>query len=100
MHNWAKFRYGVFSEAAHKNVEDNEEFYFNSKGEIEATRCNLELTGHIKNPTVDSQKCDEFQSNGLPSVNCVFEDDIEPLDSNKKIGSLMYRPFLTQVILA
>ena len=97
VHHWAKFRYGVFSEAPHKNVEDNEEFYFNANGEIEATRCNLELTGHIKNPTVHSQICTEFQSNGLPGVNCVFEDDVKPQDSNYKIGSLMYRPFLTQV---
>ena len=97
MHHWAQFRYGVFSESPHKSLENNEEFYFNTKGELEATRCNLELTGHIKNPSSSSQKCDHFQSNGLPGVNCIFEDDIKPQDSNYKLGSLMYRPFLTQV---
>jgi calcium-activated chloride channel regulator 4 len=98
VHNWARFRYGVFSEAPYKNLDNNEEFYFNKNGDIEATRCNLNITGHIRNPIVDSQICNQFQEkNGLPSIDCIYEDDIKPKLVEKRIGSLMYRPFLTQV---
>ena len=44
-----------------------------------------------------SEKCEDFQSNGLPGINCIFEDDVKPQDSNSRVGSLMYRPFLSQV---
>jgi hypothetical protein len=97
VHNWAQFRYGVFSESPHKTPENNEEFYFNSKGELEASRCSLELTGYLRNPMASSEKCEDFQSNGLPGINCIFEDDVKPQDSNSRVGSLMYRPFLLQV---
>ena len=97
VHQWASFRYGVFSEYPHKLAEHNEEFYINSRGEIEATRCGLSLGGSLKNPTVANQRCDEFAADGLPSPNCIFEDDREAPDANVKSGSLMYRYFLEQL---
>jgi calcium-activated chloride channel regulator 4 len=97
VHNWASFRYGVFSEVPYKNLDNNEEFYFNTNGDLEATRCNLNITGHLRNPIVHSQICDNFQENGLPSIDCIYEDDIKPKLAEKRIGSLMYKPFLTQV---
>ena len=97
VHEWSHFRYGVFDEYPHKTVENNQEFYINDKGEIEATRCNLNLRGHIRNTTNKSGKCEKFMPNGLPSNDCNFEDELKERDHHKQVGSLMYRPFLKQV---
>jgi hypothetical protein len=97
IHQWAQFRYGVFSEYPHKITENNEEFYINPSGQIEATRCGLNLTGSLKDPTVPGEKCEKFSANGLPSSDCIFQDDLKRMDANSKIGSLMYRYFLDQV---
>jgi hypothetical protein len=99
IHQWAQFRYGVFNEYPHKIIENNEEFYINSKGQIEATRCAMNITGSLKDPTVPNEKCEKFSQNGLPSSDCIFEDDYKRIDPSSKVGSLMYRYFLNQVII-
>lgn len=96
VHEWSHFRYGVFDEYAYKSIEHNQEFYINSKGEIEATRCSLNLTGQLKSITDPNGKC-TFLENGLPSNECNFESDILPNDPNRRVASIMYKPFLTQV---
>lgn len=97
VHEWAHFRYGVFDEYPHKTKENNQEFYINSNGEIEATRCSSSLKGHIRNISDANGKCNGYMPNGLPSIDCNFEDEIVQRDPTSKIGSLMYRPFLNQV---
>jgi hypothetical protein len=97
VHNWAQFKFGVFPEYSFKDLDNSEEFYHNSNGDVEATRCNLNLSGKIKNSLTDQETCKEFKF-GLPSKDeCMFEDDINPLADTYRIGSLMYKPFLTQV---
>ncbi len=97
VHEWAHFRYGVFDEYPHKTLENNQEFYINDKGEIEATRCNINLKGHIRNTSDIFGKCHKFLANGLPSNECNFEDEIKDRNPSESVGSLMYRPFLKQV---
>ena len=94
VHEWAHFRYGVFDEYPHKTLENNQEFYINQEGEVEATRCTSSLGGQIRNISDPNGKCTHFLSNGLPSNDCNFEDDIVERDSTKNVGSLMYRPSL------
>jgi calcium-activated chloride channel regulator 3/4 len=99
IHEWAHFRYGVFDEHPHKTLENNEEFYLNSNGEIEATRCNKNyLTGQLKNPlSLTNGECEDFTENGLPSTDCIFVDDIVAKNESNRIASLMYRPFVQQL---
>ena len=78
-------------------MSNNQEFYINEKGEIEATRCNINLTGHILNITDNKEECKVFLENGLPSNECNFESDNKENDPNKRVGSIMYKPFLNQV---
>lgn len=96
IHNWAQFKYGVFSEYSNKDLENSRQFYINSIGKVEATRCSLELTGSVKNPTKKDEICNVFE-NGLPSEDCIFKDDIKPNNPLNPTGSLLYKPFLTQV---
>ena len=97
VHEWAHFRYGVFDEYPHKTLENNAEFYINSRGEVEATRCSINLSGHVKNLTDKSRKCNGLQSNGLPGIDCIFEADVKEFDPKVQLGSLMYKPYLEQV---
>jgi hypothetical protein len=98
VHNWAQFRYGVFNEIPVKNFDSTNEFYLNHRGEIEATRCSLNLTGRIKNPLKENGVCDEFTMNGLPNRDCIFEDDqSNSKNSNDRFGSLLYKPFLSHL---
>ena len=97
VHNWAQFRYGVFNEYPQRNLDSNEEFYLNEKGQIEATRCSLNLTGRIRNPLKEDGLCKEFTINGLPNNECIFQDDIKTEEPSLKIGSLMYKPFLAHL---
>jgi hypothetical protein len=99
VHQWAKFKYGVFDEYPSKTFDgNNEEFYINSKGEIEATRCNEKLTGQLRNPLIESGVCNKFMDNGLPHTDCIFEDDQLPKFLNAEFSSLMYKPHLNQVV--
>jgi hypothetical protein len=99
VHNWAQFRYGVFNEYPQQNLDSKDEFYLNERGEIEATRCSGNLTGRIMNPMKQDGVCKEFTINGLPCDECIYQDDdLKGLDASTKIGSLMYKPFLAQVI--
>jgi hypothetical protein len=66
----------------------------NEKGEIEATRCSLNITGRIKSPVSESGKCETFLPNGLPTVDCIFEEDI---DKEYNSASILNKPFLLQV---
>jgi hypothetical protein len=106
VHNWAQFRYGVFTESPHKRslIDDpvdtaNDEFYLNERGEIEATRCSGNLTGRVRNPMRSDGLCTEFTINGLPGGECVYQDDdVKEVDLGSRMaGSLMYKPFLSQV---
>lgn len=97
VHEWAHFRYGVFDEHPHKTSENNQEFYINERGEVEATRCAATLTGHVRNASDPRGQCRQFMSNGLPSNDCSFEDDVVERDAQAKVGSLMYRPSLKHV---
>ena len=106
VHEWAHFRYGVFDEHPYKTAEvddSNEEFYLNANGEIEATKCNSNLSGKLYNPLDESRLCEINPLTGLPTRDCVFEDDTEDLSSeavqNKdpSTSSLMYKPHLDHV---
>lgn len=108
VHNWAQFRYGVFSEHANRDLVSSSttstkgEFYMNSRGEIEATRCSLKLTGRIRGVR-EGEPCHVHDINGVPSMNeCVFDDDTKPplsdSSSQLSIGSLLYKPSLIHVI--
>ncbi|CAF0782079.1 unnamed protein product [Brachionus calyciflorus] len=95
IHYWSQYRYGVFPEYPHKTLGNNQEFYLNVKGEIEATRCSLNITGKIKNPTSENGKCDTFLPNGLPSIDCVFEED--PDNSYFSSASVLNKPSILNV---
>ena len=97
VHNWAQFKYGVFTEYSNRDLENSRQFYINSNGNIEATRCSSELTGSVINPTKKKNEVCNLFENGLPSADCTFSDDIKPNDPLISIGSLLYKPFLTQV---
>lgn len=103
VHNWAQFRYGVFTEHASRDLEgvsSNGEFYMNSRGEIEATRCSREIKGEIKRVSEAgvSSACTMFEPDGLPSRECVFQEELaSSRDSWTPFGSLLYKPYLNQV---
>lgn len=96
VHNWVQFRYGIFPEHSFRDADNAHEFYLNSRGEVEATRCSLNITGSVKNPFSKRHDC-EPNEHGLPKPGCIFDDDIVQNDSNKRMGSLMYKPYLTQL---
>lgn len=119
IHNWAKFRYGVFDEhpsnehtsswSSHPSNGDaadyqadatpvvSSKFYLNQRGEIEATRCGLNLAGVIKNPHSPNGVCNEYTINGLPSSECSFQERLDEVSSGQKQASLMYKPFLADL---
>ena len=109
VHEWAHFRYGVFDEHPYKTgIDDDygsEEFYLNSNGEIEATKCNSNLSGKLYNPLNESSLCEINPLTGLPTKGCVFEDDVYDPSSeeNQKkdlsTSSIMYKPHLDHVCL-
>ena len=100
VHEWSHFRYGIFDEYPHKSSQNNQEFYINPNGELEATRCNQGLTGHIRNTSDPRGECKLFLENGLPSNECNFEPDNELVyDPTKRVASIMYKPFLRQVYI-
>lgn len=71
---WSQFRYGIYSEYPAENEETNNEFYLNQNGEIEPTRCNAAIQGTIKNKYTNKD-CEKFLANGLPSSECIFEEE-------------------------
>ena len=102
VHNWAQFRYGVFTEHASRDMEGSGggEFYMNSRGEIEATRCSREIKGQIKHVSEkgESRACTLFDADGLPSRECLFQEDQTPASTQStQFGSLLYKPYLNHV---
>lgn len=89
----------MFPEYPLKSLENNQEFYLNENAEIEATRCSLNITGQIKNPSSLTGKCESFSSDGLPSIDCTFEEDLPNHNEDVRIGSLLYRPYAAHVII-
>lgn len=71
---WSQFRYGIYPEYPAKNGETNNEFYINQNGEIEPTRCNASIQGKIKNKNTNKD-CEIFLADGLPSPECIFEEE-------------------------
>lgn len=71
---WSQFRYGVYPEYASQNEEGKNDFFLNENGEIEPTRCSADIKGKIKNKFTNND-CENFLENGLPSPECIFEED-------------------------
>jgi calcium-activated chloride channel regulator 4 len=95
VHEWAHLRYGVFDENPTKPDESN--FYFNTNNEIDAIRCSTNIKGKLRDPFMPNGTCTSYLPSGLPDPVCIFEDDIRQHNLKRQIGSLMYKPFLTQV---
>jgi len=94
VNNWAQFKYGVFTE----HPTDEEEFYIDSNGNVEVSRCGFNMTGSLRNSLSKSGKCEQFLTNGLPTTECEFKDDQK--EAHGKSASLMYKPHLNHVCIS
>ncbi|XP_045544658.1 calcium-activated chloride channel regulator 4 [Salmo salar] len=89
VHEWAHLRWGVYDE-----YDDGQPFYKGAHGDIQATRCSLELYGQIVN-RINHTNCTHIDPNTkIYTQDCVFVADSELW---KKTASLMSYPSLDKV---
>ncbi|XP_062412563.1 calcium-activated chloride channel regulator 1-like [Sardina pilchardus] len=72
VHEWAHLRWGLYDE-----YSDEEPFYLSGKGNVEATRCSIDITGQQCDTSkgVCKTPCDKDPQTGLPTGDCIFIPD-------------------------
>ncbi|XP_076808247.1 calcium-activated chloride channel regulator 3A-1-like [Clavelina lepadiformis] len=98
VHEWGHYRWGVFDESPTYGYDP---FYYNSMGQIEATRCPVNLKGEFKvidySTTGTARDCQRNVQDGLPEDNCVFFPYEE--QSSYLTSSFMSNQYIKQVEL-
>ncbi|XP_062412565.1 calcium-activated chloride channel regulator 3A-1-like [Sardina pilchardus] len=82
VHEWAHLRWGLYDE-----YSDEEPFYMSGKGDVEATRCSINMTGNTS-----KEICETDPKTGLPTADCKFIPDTSANES------IMYYPSLDSVV--
>ncbi|CAK8682029.1 unnamed protein product [Clavelina lepadiformis] len=96
-HEWGHYRWGVFDETPTYGYDP---FYYNSLGQIEATRCPVNLNGEFKvidYSTGTVRNCQRNVQDGLPEDGCLFLP-YEEQQSNLST-SIMSNQYIKQVEL-
>ncbi|GFR57954.1 calcium-activated chloride channel regulator 1 [Elysia marginata] len=99
VHEWAKFRWGVFEEFAR---DGEQQFYFSpTTGNLEAVRCNIHMVGRIYrvNPTTGrAELCHIVDpQTGMYDENCVFSPYTLGRYNDNITASIMDREFVPTV---
>ncbi|XP_062412566.1 calcium-activated chloride channel regulator 1-like [Sardina pilchardus] len=66
VHEWAHLRWGLYDE-----YSEEEPFYLSGEGNVEATRCSINITGQQCMPG-DCKPCETNITTGLPTSECMF----------------------------
>uniref|UniRef100_H2ZKL7 Calcium-activated chloride channel N-terminal domain-containing protein n=1 Tax=Ciona savignyi TaxID=51511 RepID=H2ZKL7_CIOSA len=96
VHEWAHLRWGVYDESA---TEGYDEFYYDTNGKLEATRCPVSLNGEniaIDWKTGEMKPCQMDQhTNWVPGANCTFipYENQDPMLSS----SMMSHQYIDQI---
>ncbi|KAK3787610.1 hypothetical protein RRG08_034313 [Elysia crispata] len=99
VHEWAKFRWGVFEEFAR---EGEQQFYFSpTTANLEAVRCNIHMVGRIYrvNPTTGrAELCHIVDpQTGMYDENCVFSPYTLGHHNDNITASIMDRQFVPSI---
>ncbi|GFO31308.1 calcium activated chloride channel [Plakobranchus ocellatus] len=99
VHEWAKFRWGVFEEFAR---DGEQQFYFSpTTGNLEAVRCNIHMVGRIYrvNPTSGrAELCHMVDpQTGMYDENCVFSPYTLGRYNDNITASIMDRQYVPTI---